>query len=138
MGLMHMLFVLGTLASLVAYAGGLFIVIKVTPLLLSRRYDEGLFMGIAATDILGGILSFAAVMVTFALLNGTQNIVTKVFDTALLVGIFFIAVRMSLRSFRPRITTGTFLVSRILAGSFCLLLTLAALYAIVLLFFPSV
>jgi hypothetical protein len=138
MGLMHMLFVLGTLASLVAYAGGLFIVIKVTPLLLSRRYDEGLFMGIAAMDILGSILSFAAVMVLFALLNGTQNIVTRVFDTVLLVGIFLIAVRMSMRSFRPRITTGTFLVSRILAGSFCLLLTLAALYAIVLLFFPTV
>ncbi len=138
MGLMHMLIVLGTLVSLVAYAGGLFIVIKVTPLLLSRRYDEGLFMGIAATDILGGILSFAAVMVTFAILNGTQSIVTRVFDTVLLVGIFLIAVRTSLRSFRPRITTGTFLVSRILAGSFCLLLTLAALYAIVLLFFPSV
>jgi len=133
-----MLIVLGTLVSLVAYAGGLFIVIKVTPLLLSRRYDEGLFMGIAATDILGGILSFAAVMVTFAILNGTQSIVTRVFDTVLLVGIFLIAVRTSLRSFRPRITTGTFLVSRILAGSFCLLLTLAALYAIVLLFFPSV
>ncbi len=138
MGLIHMLFVLGTLASLVAYAGGLFIVMKVTPLLLSRRYDEGLFMGIAAMDILGSILSFAAVMVSFALLNGTQNIVTRVFDTVLLVGIFLIAVRMSMRSFRPRITTGTFLVSRILAGSFCLLLTLAALYAIVLLFFPSV
>jgi len=138
MGLIHMLFVLGTLASLVAYAGGLFIVIKVTPLLLSRRYDEGLFMGIAAMDILGSILSFAAVMVSFALLNGTQNIVTRVFDTVLLVGIFLIAVRMSMRSFRPRITTGTFLVSRILAGSFCLLLTLAALYAIVLLFFPTV
>lgn len=133
-----MLIVLGTLASLIAYIGGLFIVIKVTPLLLSRQYDEGLFMGIAATDIVGGILAFAAVMVTFALLNGTQNVITRVFDTVLLVGIFLIAVRMSLHSFRPRIVAGTFLVSRILAGSFCLLLTLAAIYAIVLLFLPSV
>src|SRR6266849_4350164 len=138
MGLMHMLFVLGTLASLIAYIGGLFIVIKVTPLLLFRQYDEGLFMGIAAADIVGGILAFAAVMVTFALFNGTQNVITRVFDTVLLVGIFLIAVRMSLHSFRPRIATGTFLVSRILAGSFCLLLTLAATYAIVLLFLPSV
>jgi hypothetical protein len=133
-----MLIVLGTLASLIAYIGGLFIVIKVTPLLLSRQYDEGVFMGIAATDIVGGILAFAAVMVTFALLNGTQNVITRVFDTVLLVGIFSIAVRMSLHSFRPRIVAGTFLVSRILAGSFCLLLTLAAIYAIVLLFLPSV
>ena len=133
-----MLIVLGTLASLIAYIGGLFIVIKVTPLLLFRQYDEGLFMGIAAADIVGGILAFAAVMVTFALLNGTQNVITRVFDTVLLVGIFLIAVRMSLHSFRPRIVAGTFLVSRILTGSFCLLLTLAAIYAIVLLFLPSV
>ncbi len=133
-----MLFVLGTLASLIAYIGGLFIVIKVTPLLLFRQYDEGLFMGIAAADIVGGILAFAAVMVTFALFNGTQNVITKIFDTVLLVGIFLIAVRMSLHSFRPRIVAGTFRVSRVLAGSFCLLLTLAAIYAIVLLFLPSV
>ncbi len=133
-----MLFVLGTLASLIAYIGGLLIVIKVTPLLLFRQYDEGLFMGIAAADIVGGILAFAAVMVTFALFNGTQNVITKIFDTVLLVGIFLIAVRMSLQSFRPRIVAGTFRVSRILAGSFCLLLILAAIYAIVLLFLPSV
>ena len=133
-----MLFVLGTLASLIAYIGGLFIVIKVTPLLLSRQYDEGLFMGIAAADIVGGILAFAAVMVTFSLFNGTQNVITRIFDTVLLVGIFLIAVRMSLHSFRPRTVAGTFLISRILAGSFCLLLTLAAIYAIVLLFLPSV
>ncbi len=132
-----MLFVLGTLASLIAYIGGLFIVIKVTPLLLFRQYDEGLFMGIAAADIVGGILAFAAVMVTFALFNGTQNVITKLFDTVLLVGIFLIAVRMSLHSFRPRIVAGTFRVSRVLAGSFCLLLTLAAIYAIALLFLPS-
>ena len=133
-----MLIVLGTLASLIAYIGGLFIVIKVTPLLLFRQYDEGLFMGIAAAEIVGGFLAFAAVMVTFALLNGTQNVITRVFDTVLLIGIFLIAVRMSLHSFRPRIVAGTFLVSRILAGSFFLLLTLAAIYAIVLLFLPSV
>ncbi len=132
-----MLFVLGTLARLIAYIGGLFIVIKVTPLLLFRQYDEGLFMGIAVADIVGGILAFAAVMVTFALFNGTQSVITKVFDTVLLVGIFLIAVRMSLHSFRPRTVAGTFLVSRILAGTFCLLLTLAAIYAIVLLFLPS-
>lgn len=133
-----MLFVLGTLASLVAYAGGLVILIKVTPLLLSRQYDQGLFMGIAAADIVGGILAFAAVTVTFGLLNGTQNLPTRVFDAVLLVGIIIIAVRMSLLSFRPRIVTGTFLVSRILAGGFCLLLVLAALYAMVLLFLPPV
>jgi len=129
-----MLFFLGTLASLIAYTGGLFIVIKVTPLLLSRRYDEGLFMGIAAADIVGGILAFGAVMVTFALLNGSFG--AKVLDFLLLVGILIIAVYMTLGVLRPR-RVETFLVSRILAVGFCLLLTVAALYAIVLLFWPS-
>ena len=132
-----LLFVLGTLASLVAYAGGLAILIKVTPLLLSRQYDQGLFIGIAAADIVGGILAFAAVTVTFAILNGAQNTFTKIFDALLLVGIVIITVRMSWLSFRPPIVAGTFRVSRILAGGFCLLLVLAALYAIVLLFLPS-
>jgi len=132
-----MLFVLGTLASLIAYAGGLVIVIKVTPQLLSRQYDEGIFMGIAAADIVGGILAFAAVLVTFELFNGTANLFIKLVDTLLLIGIAVIAVRMSLHSFRPRLVAGTFLISRILAGSFCLLLTLAALYSIVLLFLPA-
>ena len=131
---MLMLFFLGTLASLIAYAAGLFIVIKVTPLLLSRRYDEGLFMGIAAADIVGGILAFGAVMVTFALLNGSFGV--KVLDFLLLVGILIIALYMTLGVFRPR-SVETFLVSRILAVGFCLLLTVAALYAIVLLFWPS-
>ncbi len=129
-----MLFFLGTLASLIAYAGGLFIVIKVTPLLLSRQYDEGLFMGIAAADIVGGILAFGAVMVTFALLNGSFG--AKVLDFLLLVGILIIAVYMTLGVLRPR-RVETFLVSRILAVGFCLLLTVAALYALVLLFWPS-
>jgi hypothetical protein len=131
-----MLFVLGTLASLIAYAAGLVIVIKVTPQLLTRQYDEGLFMGIAAAEIVGSILAFAAVLVTFELFNGSTNVFIKLVDTLLLIGIAVIAVRMSLRSFRPRLVAGTFRVSRILAGSFCLLLTLAAVYSIVLLFLP--
>jgi len=129
-----MLFVLGTLASFIVYVGGLVIVTKVTPLLLPRRFDEGWFMLIAAADIVGGIFIFAAVMVTFALFG---NVFIKVVDFLLLVGALIVAVRMSFRSFRPRSTADTFLVSRVLAGSYCALLGVAAIYIAVLLFLPA-
>src|SRR6266568_4337643 len=97
----HMLFVLGTLVSLVVYTGGLFMITKVTPLLLPRRFDEGWFMLIAVMDIVGGIFIFAAVMVTFALFD---NIFVRVIDFLLLFGTLIVAVRMSYRSFWPRST----------------------------------
>lgn len=123
------------LASLIAYAGGLVILMKVTPLLLARSFDQGLFIGFAAVDVVGGILAFGAIMVTFALFNGSFGV--KVLDFLLLVGLLIVAVRMSFRSFRPRTIAGTFRFSRILAGGFCLLLTVAALYAMVLIVLPS-
>lgn len=123
------------LASLIAYAGGLVILLKMTPMLLARSFDQGLFMGIAVADVIGGILVFGAILVTFALFNGSFGV--KVLDFLLLVGILIVAVRMSLRSFRPRIIAGTFRFSRILAGGFCLLLTVASLYAMVLIVLPS-
>ncbi len=133
-----MVFILGTLASLVAYAGGLIIVTKVTPQLFSRSFDEGLFVGIAAIDVIGGILLFGAVAVIFGLLNGAVNLGTRVLDFLLLVGIFIIAARMSLRSFGTRNRAGTFLVSRIIAGIYSILLATASVYAIILLFSPSI
>ena len=51
-----MLYVLWTFACLCAYAGGVVILVKVTPLLLSHTFDEGFFMAIAAADIFGGML----------------------------------------------------------------------------------
>lgn len=127
--------VLLTVIGVIAYICGLLIIITVTPRLLKLNFDEGLFMGIAATDVFGGILAFAPVGITFALFNGTFGI--KIVDFLLLVGILIVGLRMSLRSFRPRYPAGTFQVSRMLAGSYCLLLLAAALYAIVLLFLPS-
>src|SRR5256885_6878207 len=47
------------------------ILVKVTPLLLSRPYDEGLFMAIAAGDVFGGLFVFGAVALTFALFSGS-------------------------------------------------------------------
>jgi len=133
-----MIYILGTLASLVAYVGGLVIVTKVTPQLFSRSFDEGLFVGIAAIDVIGGILLFGAVAVIFALLNGAVNLGTRVLDFLLLVGIFIIAARMSFRSFGTRNRAGTFLVSRVIAGIYSILLAAASVYAIILLFLPSI
>jgi hypothetical protein len=124
--------VLWILIGLLAYICGLAIIIAVTPRLWRLRFDEGLFMGIAAADVFGGILAFASIGITFALFNGTFGI--KVLDFLLLVGIFIVGLRMSLRSFRPRYRGGAFQLSRILVGCYSLLLVGAALYCIVLLF----
>lgn len=124
-----------TLACLIAYAGGLVILVKVTPRLFFLSFDEGMFMGIAAVDVCGAILVFGAVAITFALFNG--SLPTRGLDFFLLVGILIVAIRMALRSFRPRGIKGTFPVSRIVAGSYCLLLCVAAFYLIVWLFLPT-
>ena len=129
-----MSYVLWTLASLIAYVCGLIILVKVTPLLLSRSYDEGLFMAIAAGDVFGGLFVFGAVTLTFALFSGSFAI--RVLDFLLLVGIIIVSARLSYISFRPRRSTSFRRVSRIVAGTYCLFLVLAALYYMVLLFTP--
>jgi len=127
--------VVWTLIGLVAYVCGLVIIITMTPRLWKFRFDEWIFMGYAVAVVSGGILVFVPLAITFALFNGSFGV--KVFDFLLLVGIFVVGLRMSLRSFRPRIVGGTFQVSRILAGGFCLLLLAASIYCIVLLFLPT-
>ena len=123
-----------TIACLIAYIAGLVLLMRVTPLLLVRAYDQGLFMAIAAVDILGGIFAFGAVAVTFALFSG--NFGVRVLDFLLLVGIVIVGMHMSIRSFRPRVAK-TNRISRIVAGTYCLVLALAALYYLVLLLTPS-
>ena len=127
--------VVWTIIGLIAYACGLAIVISMTPRLWKCRYDEWMFMGYAVAVVSGGILLFVPLGITFALFNGSFGV--KIFDFLLLVGIFVVGLRMSLRSFRPRFAGGTFQVSRILAGSFCLLLLAASIYCMILLFVPS-
>jgi hypothetical protein len=134
MGLYAMQPIVWTLIGLIAYVCGLVILIEMTPRLLKFRYDELIFMGLAVVVVLGGILAFVPLGITFALFNGSLGI--KIFDFLLLVGIVVVGLRTSLRSFRPRNAGGTFQVSRILAGSFCLLLLAASVYCIVLLFLP--
>ena len=126
--------VVWTLIGLIAYVCGLVIIVTMTPRLWKFRYDELMFMGYAVAVVSGGILVFVPLGITFALFNGSFGV--KVFDFLLLVGIFIVGLRMSLRSFRPRYVSGTFQVSRILAGGFCLLLLVASVYCIILLFLP--
>ena len=134
MGLYTMQPVVWTLIGLIAYVCGLVIVFTMTPRLLKFSYDEWEFMGFAVAVVSGGIMVFVPLAITFALFNGSLGV--KVFDFLLLVGILVVGLRTSLRSFRPRNAGGTFQVSRILAGSFCLLLLAASVYCIILLFLP--
>lgn len=126
--------ILWTLASLVAYIGGLIILVKVTPLLLTRSYDEGMFMAIAAGDVFGGLFVFGAVTLTFALFSGSFAI--RVLDFLLLLGIIIVSARLSYISFRSSMLR-KYRASSIVAGSYCLLLVLAALYYLILLFTPT-
>lgn len=123
-----MSFVLWTFASLIAYVSGLVILLRVTPMLLSRAYDEGLFMAIAAGDIFGGIFAFGAVAVTFGLFNGTFAI--RVLDFFLLVGVLAVCAWLSYTSFR-RYRARANSISRIIAGTYCFFLALAAFYYII-------
>ena len=127
--------VLWIVVSLVAYIGGLIAIVRVTPQLLSRSFDEFGFMWVAALDILGAILALGAVVMILSISNGAPP--GKILNFLLLIGVIVVAVRTSLSSFRPHVLAGTFRVSRILAGSFCLLLAAAAVFYIVQLFATS-
>ena len=127
-----MQYVLWTLASFIAYAGGLLVIMRITPMLLPRSFDELWFTGIAVIDIIGAILAFGAVVVTYSLFSG--NFAVKVLDFLLLVGIMFVAGRTSFTCFQTRANAGASLVSRIIAIGYGLFLVLAALYYIIQLF----
>jgi hypothetical protein len=131
-----MQYVLWTLVSIVSYISGLIVIFKITPKLLSRSFDEGMFVGMATVDIIGALLAFGGVVVTFILFNG--HFAVRVFNFFLLVGILIIAVRMALYCLKPRYSgVKQYKVSRLLAGIFCLFLAAAAVSYIVLLFTPQ-
>lgn len=128
-----MSYVFWTLGCLVIYVIGLVILLRVTPFLFFRKYDEGLFMAIAAADIFGGIFAFVGVVIPYALYNG--SFVIKLLDFFLLVGVFVVATSLAYRSWRPHMFNTVF-SSRVATGVYTLLLAVAALYSIVLLFVP--
>ena len=124
--------VLLTFLSLAAYIGGLVVMLRTTPMLLVRSYDEGLFMAIAAADILGAILAFGGIIAMYAIFNA--HIIVKIVDFLLLIGVLLITARLSLFCLRPRYVPGTNRLSRILAGAFCLCLAVASVYYMIQLF----
>ncbi|HTI15882.1 MAG TPA: hypothetical protein VL461_15160 [Dictyobacter sp.] len=127
--------VLWTILSLIAYAGGLVLMLKMTPKLLERSYDEGLFMVIAAGDIFGAILAFGGVIILYALFNA--QIAVKIFGFLMLLGILVVSLRLALFSLRSRFVQHANRVSRIIAGIFCLCLAFAAFYYMIQLFLPN-
>ncbi|WP_338257401.1 hypothetical protein [Dictyobacter halimunensis] len=106
--------------------------LKTTPMLLARSYDEGLFMAIAAADILGAILAFGGIIVMLAIFNA--NIFIKIIDFILLIGVMLITARLAMFSLRPRYATRINKVSQIAAGIYCICLVVAAVYCMVQLF----
>lgn len=121
---------LWVLVSIIAYVGGLLIVMRMTPRLLSHSFDEMFFMGAAALDILGALLAFGAIVLTFALFNGAFPI--RVLNFLLLVGILLVTMRIALYCIRPR--TGASTVSRALTGGYGFFLAAASVFYIVQIF----
>jgi hypothetical protein len=130
-----MSYVLWTLACLCVYVSGLVILMIVTPLLLSRDYDEGFFMAIAAADVFGGMFVFGSVAIIFALYSGV--FAARLLDFFLLLGIVIVAFSLSYRCSRSQKAVQAHPVSRFVASGYCLFLGLAALFYLGLLFMPG-
>jgi hypothetical protein len=116
--------------SIVAYGGGLLIIWRMTLRLLSHSFDEMIFMGFAALDILGALLVFGAIVFMFAMFNGAFPV--RALNFLLLVGILVTTVRTALYCIRPR--TGTTAVSRALTGGYSFFLAAASVFYIVQIF----
>ena len=117
---------------LAAYVGGLVVLRNVTPLLLKRRFDDVLFMGLAAVLILGSLLLFAPIGVMFAFFNSTTSV--RIVDTILLLVMVIVVTRITFRCFRPSYKMEVVRLSGILTGSYYLLVLGLAIYVIVLMF----
>ena len=101
-------------------------------MLLKRRFDDVFFMGLAAAIILGSLLAFAPVGVTFAFFNSAFAV--RTLDVILLLGIAVVVIRMTYWSFRPSYKMEVIRLSGILAGSYYLLVLGLTAYALVLMF----
>lgn len=124
-----------TVVCLASYGGGLFLLHKVTPMLLKSRFDDVFFMGMAAAVVIGSLLAFAPIGVLFAYFNNTLTV--RIFDVILLLGIAVVALRIALRCFRPSHSLEVVRLSGILAGSYYVLVLGLTLYALILMFAQS-
>ena len=130
-----MSYVLWMLVCLCAYVVGLVILLVATPLLLSRDYDEGFFMAIAAADVFGAMFAFGSVAIILALYSGVFAV--RLLDFFLLLGIVIVAFSLTYRCFRSQKAAQDHPVSRFVASGYCLFLGLAALFSLGLLFTPG-
>ena len=112
---------LEVLASLVAYIGGLILIVRVTPRLLFRSYDEPWFMVFAMLAIFGAFLVFGGILISLAVVNG--NIGMKALDFFLLIVVMLITGYMAVSCFR-HYSQDVQQISRYAAGGFCLFLLL--------------
>ncbi len=126
-----------TFGCIVAYIAGLILLVKIMPGLLKRAYDDALFIGVAAVAVLGAMLAFGAIGITFATFSG--NALVRIFDGLLVLILLLTALRTAIGALRPRygIGVGTYRVSRILTGGFFLAVAAAAVYILILLFIPA-
>lgn len=126
-----------TLGCLVAYIAGMILLVRIMPILIKRGFDEALFIGFAAVAILGAMLAFGAVGVTFAAFSGSLGV--RIFDVLLTFVLGAIMLRTSISAFRPSYYSyqSANRTSRLMAGTFFLLLAIAAGAVLVLLFVPS-
>ncbi|GCE28681.1 hypothetical protein KDA_41650 [Dictyobacter alpinus] len=89
-------------------------------------------MAIAAADILGAILSFGGIVIMYAVFDA--NIVIKIVDFLLLIGVLLITARLAMFSLRPRYVAGTNKISQIVAGIYCICLVVSSIYYMVQIF----
>jgi hypothetical protein len=123
-----------TLGCIAAYIGGLFLLVRVTPGLLTRAFDEALFIGVAAAAIFGAMLIFGAIGVIEAVANGA--LLARILGALLLIVQGVITLRIGLSTLRQPYdaTVRTYRASRIMTGIFFFALTAASLGVLLLLF----
>lgn len=121
-----------TVLCLVSYGGGMAMLLKVTPMLVKRKFDDVFFMGLAAAVIIGSLLVFAPIGILFSFFNSAFAV--RALDVLLLLGIAIIALRITYRCFRPSYKMEVIRLSGILTGSYYLLVLGLTAYALVLMF----
>ncbi|HKV57569.1 MAG TPA: hypothetical protein VJO32_04785 [Ktedonobacteraceae bacterium] len=121
-----------TVLCLISYGCGLAVLLKVTPMLVKRKFDDVFFMGLAAAVIIGSLLVFAPIGILFSFFNSAFAV--RTLDVIMLLGIALVAVRIAYRCFRPSYKMEVIRLSGILTGSYYLLVLVLTAYALVLMF----
>lgn len=126
-----------TFVSLGIYIVGLIMLTRSSSSIVRRAFDEALFTAVSAIAILGAMLTFTAVAVTYFAWSGSFG--ARLLDIILLFILFIITIRTSFSTFRPRsgIGIGSYRISRVMAGIFYLLLSIAAVGVLVLVVKPT-